>query len=103
MTQVEINNEAISITLSARESLNIPSNEVWDVTMSAGIEDRDSGSGGRGELRLTVDGVTVLYLTIVNGDLRTERENIDMTIKGGVTVSHGRDDGGVHIGGFDIS
>jgi hypothetical protein len=93
MTQVTIDNRAISVTLN-NSSFTVPADDVLKVTLTIG----DPGAGGES---LSINGQEAIATdeeSGADGKAANFSASVETVIVGGDTV-----DGTGHIGGFDVS
>lgn len=106
MPDVTVSNTPVSVTLSEGEFVEVPSGEVWRVTIAFGSGDADRGNvvveiNGRsvGGASVSDEGTTVSGL---------HGSTISTVLTGGDSVfvkavGNGINDAGAHIGGFIVA
>lgn len=98
MTQVTIDNEAVSETLLPGDSVTVPSGEVWRVTLTMDLT-RTLGSGN--EASGKINGRTILGFS----DGQRRNTQVETVLTGGDTISFDSssvEKPGLHIGGFKV-
>lgn len=106
MTSVTVDNQVVSIQLNNGESTTVPSGEKWEVTITVAI--RDGSSNARVYSWCEINGTRVLSVELNTNDGEYAGVSscvAETTLVGGDTISASGDssNGGVSIGGYEVS